>query len=85
MNSEAYTVWSGEYEDIEFHGIFSSPEKAEEYIMENWRDWYTRCWIECHTIDIGEDACVDNFVKSWRIIGYSGKEKQLELVYNSYN
>lgn len=83
MNSEAYTVWSGEYEDIELHGVFSSLEKAEEYIMENWKDWYQRCWIEWHTVDDPDDVLINNIVKGWDIIGYTNEEK--ELVYNGCN
>lgn len=71
---KVYTVWSGQYEDIEFQGVFSSIEKAEKFVRENWQEWYTKCWIEYEIID---EKSQEGWIRGWKIEGYSEKEKRL--------
>lgn len=71
-----YLVWSDQYGDADIEGVFSSLENAEQFVRENFRQWFSRCSIQEVYVDQGIDW-ENTTVKCWNIEGYVEGEKEL--------
>lgn len=76
MEKKIYIVTSGEYSDYHICAVFSTKEKAKEY-------------VQCHGTDYGIEACdldeeVERCVKLWRVAAAIKNNEIIETIPTEY-
>lgn len=78
-----YAVYKDIYDEYDCVGIFDSCDKAEECVMQHWKEWNSQCCIftiMLNEYDEGGLGYQRGSVISWRIEYNNDKKKRLYLV-----